>query len=98
MELKELEKRIEEALTELGALRKAMEKLGEENRRLEEENRRLKDILKRVNEVKAELAVENEQEYSMLEELAAMWLSADLHRRKLVAKYEEGRELEEWER
>lgn len=91
MELKELEKRIEEALTELGALRKAMEKL-------EEENRRLKDSLKRVNEVNDELAVENEQEYSMLEDLADMWLRADLHRRKLVAKYEEGRELEEWEK
>ena len=87
MELKELEKRIEEALTELGALRNAMEKLEEENKRL-----------RRVNEVNEDLAVETEQQYSMLEDLADKWLRADLHRRKLVAKYEEGRELEEWEK
>jgi regulator of replication initiation timing len=91
MELKELEKRIEEALTELGALRKEMEKLEEENHRLkhEKENRRM---------AIAELSVENEQLHSMMEDLADLWIRTDLHRRKLVAKYEEGRELEEWEK
>lgn len=91
MELKDLEKRIEEALTELGALRKAMEKL-------EEENSRLKDINNNRRIAVAELSTENEQLYSMLEDMADNWLRADLHRRKLVAKYEEGRELEEWEK
>lgn len=91
MELKDLEKRIEEALTELGALRKAMEKL-------EEENRRLKEVKKGWQEANAELEVENEEQYSMLEDLAHMWIQSDLERRKLVAKYEEGRELEEWEK
>lgn len=91
MELKELEKRIEEALTELGALRKAMEKL-------EEENRKLKERRNYWQEANAELEVENEEQYSMLEDLAHMWIQSDLERRKLVAKYIEGREMEKWER
>lgn len=91
MELKELEKRIEEALTELGALRKAMEKLEEENRRL---NANQKNYL----EINAELQLENEEQYSMLEDLADSWLRADLDRRKLWAKYEEGREMKPWEK
>lgn len=86
MELKDLEKRIEEALTELGALRKAMEKL-------EEENRRLKERRNYWQKANAELEVENEEQYSMLEDLAHMWIQSDLERRKLVAKYEELREL-----
>lgn len=91
MELKELEKRIEEALTELGALRKAMEKL-------EEENRRLKERRNYWQKAHAELEVENEEQYSMLEDLAHMWIQSDLERRKLVAKYIEGREMEKWEK
>lgn len=91
MELKDLEKRIEEALTELGALRKAMEKL-------EEENKKLKERRNYWQEASAELEVENEEQYSMLEDLAHMWIQSDLERRKLVAKYIEGREMEAWER
>lgn len=91
MELKELEKRIEEALNELGALRKAMEKL-------EEENRKLKEIKNGWKEANAELEVENEEQYSMLEDLAHMWIQSDLERRKLVAKYIEGREMASWEK
>lgn len=91
MELKDLEKRIEEALTELGALRKAMEKL-------EEENRKLKERRNYWQEANAELEVENEEQYSMLEDLAHMWIQSDLERRKLVAKYIEGREMEKWEK
>lgn len=91
MELKDLEKRIEEALTELGALRKAMEKL-------EEENRRLKEVKEGWREANDELEVENEEQYIMLEDLAHMWIQSDLERRKLVAKYIEGREMAPWEK